>query len=114
MRIVLGTISIVFLVFYACVPRFFRNHYPVCPYLWVEEKFFKFRQSTQNVGNCTADLPGHISSDPAFNLSEKNAIYPSLILGRVVFRDWLLLDCFSQVSLATTANFFLFLNVAVF
>ena len=46
--------------------------------------------------------------------SETFVIYSSLILGTDVFRDWLFLGCSSCVSLVTTANFRLFLNVAIF
>ena len=46
--------------------------------------------------------------------SETCVIYSSLILGTDVFRDWPLLGFSSCVSLATAANFRLFLNVAIF
>ena len=46
--------------------------------------------------------------------SETCVIYSSLILGTDVFRDWPFLRCSSCVSFVTTANFPLFLNVAIF
>ena len=46
--------------------------------------------------------------------SETCAIFRSLILGRDVFRDWPFLGCSSSVSLVTSANFRLFLKVAIF
>ena len=48
MRIILGMILVWFLVFHVCVPDCSRNGSRVCPYLWVQEEFVKFRQSTQN------------------------------------------------------------------
>ena len=46
--------------------------------------------------------------------SETCVIYSSLILGTDVFRDWPFLGFSSCVSLLTSANFRLFLNVAIF
>ena len=48
------------------------------------------------------------------SISETCVIYSSLILGTDVFRDRPFLGCSSSVSLVTTANFRLFLNVAIF
>ena len=46
--------------------------------------------------------------------SETCVKFSWLILGINVFRDWWILRCSSCVSLATAANFHLFLNVAIF
>ena len=46
--------------------------------------------------------------------SETCVIYPSLILGTDVFRDWPFLGCSSCVSLVPAANFRLFLKVVIF
>ena len=68
MRITLGIVLIRSLVFYACVPECSRNGSGVRPYLWVQEKFVYFRQSTQNAGLCPAELLRQLFSDSAFNL----------------------------------------------
>ena len=65
MRIILGTIPISFLVFHVCVPECSRNGSWVCPYLWVQEKFVFFRQSTQL---CPAELLGQFLTAITFNL----------------------------------------------
>ena len=46
--------------------------------------------------------------------SETCVIYSSLFIGTDVFRDWPFLGCSSCVSLATAANFRLFLNFSFF
>ena len=68
MRIYLVTILIWFLVFHVCVPGCSRNGSGVRPYLWVQEKFVYFRQSTQIAGLCPAELLGQFFNDFAFNL----------------------------------------------
>ena len=45
--------------------------------------------------------------------SETCVIYPSLILGTDVFRDWPFVGCSSCVSLVMAANFRLFLNIVI-
>ena len=67
MRIILGTILIWFLVFHVCLPECSRNDSGVRPYLWVQKKLVKFRQSTQNAGVCPAELLGQFLGDSAFN-----------------------------------------------
>ena len=68
MGITLGVALIRSLVFQVCVWECSRNSSGVRPYLWVQEKFVKFRQSTQNAGLCPAELLGQFFSDSAFNL----------------------------------------------
>ena len=118
MKIILGTILIWFLVFHVCVPECSRNGSGVCPYLWVQEKFAWFRQSIQNAGLCTQN--GLLNSWDNFleNLpsisSETCVICSSEIPATDVYCDWPFLGCSCCVSLATAANFRLFLNVAIF
>ena len=68
MRITLGVVLIRSLVFHVCVSPYSRNGSGVRPYLWVQEKFVWFRQSTQNARLCPAELLGQFFSDSAFNL----------------------------------------------
>ena len=44
------------------------ERFRVRPYLRVQEKFVKFRQSAQNAGLCPAELLDQFFSDSAFNL----------------------------------------------
>ena len=67
MRITLGMTLIWFLVFYVCVLECSWIGSGVRPYLWVEEKFVYFRQSTQNARFCPAELLGQFFSYSAFN-----------------------------------------------
>ena len=99
MMIILGTILIWFLVFHLCVPECCRNGSGVRPYMWVQENFVYFRQSTENVGLCPAELLGQFFGDSAFNLLRN--LYDTFLVnsrnGRVswlaVIRMFLL--CFS-------------------
>ena len=68
MRITLRVAFIRSLVFHVCVPECSRNSSGVRPYLWVQERFFKSRQSTQKAGFCPAELLGQFFSDSVFNL----------------------------------------------
>ena len=67
MRIILGTILIWFLVLHVCVPECSRNGSGMRPYLWVQENFVLFRQSTQNAGLWPAEFLGQLVSELAFN-----------------------------------------------
>ena len=68
MRITLGVVLIRSLVFHVCCPECSRNGSGMRPYLWVQENFVQFRQSTQNAGLCPAELMGQFFIDSAFNL----------------------------------------------
>ena len=68
MRITLEVVFIRSLVFHVCVSEYSRNDSGVLPYLWVQEKFAYFRQSTQNAELCPAELLGQFFSESAFNL----------------------------------------------
>ena len=79
-RIILGVVLIRSLVFHVCVSECSRKGFGVRPYLWVQEKFVYFRQSTQSAGQ--------FFSESAFNLLKKlcDIFLVSLRNGRV---SWL-------------------------
>ena len=110
--IVWGTIPSGFLVFWLPVSRFSRNGYVTSPNLWVQKKFIKPRQSTQNRWLRPAELFWKfLATLPAIS-SETWEMYSWAISGSSVFCDWLFL-VFSSVSLETAANFLLFLKFAM-
>ena len=78
----------------------------------VQKKFIEFRQSTQKVWLSPAKLLGKFLVTLLSIFSETWVKYSSAISELSVFCDWLFL-VFSGVSLETTANFLLFLNVAM-
>ena len=114
MRIFPGVISIWFLVFNVCAPGCSRNNSGLSPYQRVQEKFFEFRQITQNVGLWPSEIPWQFLVTLPSISWKTWLIHSSLILGTYVFRDWPFLECSSYACLLTTANFFLFLNIAFF
>ena len=100
--------------FQVCVSECSRNGSGVRPYLWVQEEFVYFRQSTIMRDSVL------LNSWNSFLLTlpsiywETCVICSSLILGTDVIRDWPFPGCSSCVSRVTAANFRLFLNVAIF
>ena len=112
MGIVLGTILIWFPVFHLIVLGCFRNGSGECLYLWAQEKFIYFKQSTQNAELDPAEFQGQfLMTLPSFS-SETCVMYSSAIPGTDMLCDWLFLG-FSCVSLETTAVFRLYLSVAI-
>ena len=87
MMIILGTIPHWFLLFHVWVPGSSRNGSGVCPYLWVLQKVFWFKQSIQNAGLCPAYFLGQFFSDPAFNLLG-NLCYVFLVDSRNGLFSW--------------------------
>ena len=107
MRITLGVVFILSLVFHICDPECVR----IC---W-------FKRNSSNLDRATKmrDFVRLNSWDNflVFLLSissETCVIFSLLFLGTDVFRDWPFLECSFCVSLATAVNIRLFRNVAIF
>ena len=111
--IVWGTIPIGFPVSWVAVPGWSRNGYGTSPNLWVQKKFVKFRQNTQNTGHSVRlnSFESFLVTLPSIS-SETWEMYFWAISGSNVFCDWLFL-VFSGVFLETAANFFLVFKVSM-
>ena len=57
-------------IFWVVVPGYSRNSYGTSPNFWVQNKFIKSRQSTQNAWLRPAEIFGKFFSDPLFNFSK--------------------------------------------
>ena len=110
--IVWGTIPIGFPVAWVAVPGCSQNGYWTSSYLWVQKKFVKFRQSTQNTRLCPTEFFWELPVTLPSISSEIWEMYSWAISGSSVFCDWLFL-VLSGVSLETAASFLLFLIVAM-
>ena len=111
-RIAQGTIPSWFSVFWAAVSGCSRNRYGTSPNLWVQKKFIKLGQSTQNASSIRLNsLESFLVSLPSIS-SKTWEMYSWAIPGSSVFCHWLFL-VFSGVSLETAANFLLFFKVAM-
>ena len=89
--IVWGTIPTGFPVPWVAVPGCSRNDYGTSPNLWVQKKFVKFRQRTQNTWLRTAEFFWKfLVTLPSISF-ETWEMYSWVIPGSSVFCDWLLL-----------------------
>ena len=107
MGIILGTIPCWFLVFCFHFSGCSRNVSGVCPYLWVQEKIMKYRQSAKKAWLCPAEFLGEPFGDSAFDLL-RNLCDLFLVNSRNGCVPWLTVPRMSLLCLSSNSCQLLF------